>query len=339
MPERKKIITSGMRPTGSLHLGNLIGALENWVKLQNDYQCFYFIVDWHSLTTPGSVNSVGYQYTDKLADNIYQMALDWLSAGLDPNRSIIFIQSHVPEVAELFLLLGMITPLGWLERNPTYREMLEDYKIEYPTYGLLGYPTLQAADILIYKGEYVPVGKDQESHVNLARDIAGRFNNIYGKNVFPLPEPLLTQMPKVPSLDNPNKKMSKSSGNYIAIAHTPEETTERVKNMFTDPTKIRKNDIGHPDGCVVFNFHVIYSKDKINTIRIECETGKRGCVDCKMELADAMNNALSVIRERRKELASKPQFIKEVLLDGAQKARLVAQQTLSEVKDVMKLKY
>ncbi|MCS7258663.1 MAG: tryptophan--tRNA ligase [candidate division WOR-3 bacterium] len=335
----KKVITSGMRPTGSLHLGNLIGALENWVKLQDEYQCFYFIVDWHSLTTPGSQNSVGYQYTTNLADNIYQMALDWLSAGLDPNKSTIFIQSHVPEVAELFLLLGMITPLGWLERNPTYREMLEDYKIEYPTYGLLGYPTLQAADILIYKGEYVPVGKDQESHVNLARDIAGRFNNIYGKNVFPLPEALLTQMPKVPSLDNPNRKMSKSSGNYIAIAHSPEETVERVKSMFTDPAKIRKNDKGHPDGCVVFSFHTIYNKEKIDLIRFECQEGKRGCVDCKMELANVMNKALFEIRERRKELANRPQYIKEVLFEGAQKARSVAQKTLAEVKEVMKLNY
>jgi tryptophanyl-tRNA synthetase len=339
MEKRKKIITSGMRPTGSLHLGNLLGALNNWVKLQEDYQCFYFIVDWHSLTTPGSINSVGYQYPEHLKDNVYQMAIDWLSAGLDPNRSIIFIQSHVPEVAQLFLLLGMITPLGWLERNPTYREMLEDYKIEYPSYGLLGYPTLQAADILIYKGEYVPVGKDQESHVNLARDIAGRFNNIYGKPIFPLPEPLLTETPRVPSLDNPNKKMSKSSGNYIAIAHSPQQTTELVKSMFTDPEKIRKYDKGHPDGCVVFIFHKIYSKENLEIIRDECQAGKRGCVDCKMELACAMNEALSEIRQRRQELLKKPQEIRDILVEGAQKARVIAQKTLQEVNEVMKLNY
>ncbi|MEO0074676.1 MAG: tryptophan--tRNA ligase [candidate division WOR-3 bacterium] len=335
----KKVITSGMRPTGSLHLGNLHGALENWIKLQDQYNCFYFIVDWHSLTTPGSINSAGYQYPEHLANNVYQMALDWLSAGLDPQKATIFVQSHVPQVAELFLLLSMITPLGWLERNPTYREMLEDYKIEYPSFGLLGYPTLQAADILIYKGELVPVGKDQESHVNLSRDIAGRFNNLYGKNVFPLPEPLLTETPKIPRLDDVNKKMSKSGGNYIAIAHSEEETVNRIKNMFTDPVKIRKNDKGHPDGCVVFAFHKIYNKAEINVVRTECEAGERGCVDCKMELAGKMNNALLPIRNRRKELAAQPQTIKEILNNGAQKARLVAQNTLEEVKEIMKLNY
>lgn len=335
----KKIITSGMRPTGSLHLGNLLGALENWVKLQDQYNCFYFIVDWHSLTTPGSVTSTGYQYTSELANNVQQMALDWLSAGLDPNKSTIFVQSHIPEVAELFLLLSMITPLGWLERNPTYREMLEDYKIEYPSYGLLGYPTLQASDILMYKGEYVPVGKDQESHVNLSRDIAGRFNNIYEKNVFPLPEPLLTETPKIPRLDDVNRKMSKSGGNYIAIGHSDEETLKRIKTMFTDPVKIRKNDKGHPDGCVVFAFNKLYNKSNLTIIQTECENGLRGCVDCKMQLAEKMNSALHEIREKRKRLETKPQEIREILIAGAQKARTVAQATLQEVKTAMKINY
>lgn len=335
----KKIITSGMRPTGSLHLGNLLGALDNWVKLQDKYQCFYFIVDWHSLTTPGSSTAAGYQYPESLSHNVHQMALDWLSAGLDPNKATIFVQSHVPEVAELFLLLSMLTPLGWLERNPTYREMLEDYQIEYPSFGLLGYPTLQAADILMYKGEFVPVGKDQESHVNLSRDIAGRFNNIYQKQVFPLPEPLLTETPKIPRLDDVTKKMSKSGGNYIAIGHSEEETAKRIKTMFTDPVKIRKNDKGHPTGCVVFAFHQLYNKSSLSLIQKECEEGSRGCVDCKMELAQQMNNALAGIRDKRRSLESRPQEIKDILVAGAQKARTTAQTTLFEVKTAMKINY
>jgi len=333
----KKIITSGMRPTGSVHLGNLLGALANWVRLQQEYNCFYFIVDWHSLTTPGSENSVGYQNTKGLKENITQMTIDWLASGLDPEKSTIFLQSHIPEIAELYLLLSMITPLGWLERNPTYREMIEDYKIAYPSYGLLGYPTLQAADILMYKGELVPVGKDQESHVNLTRDIAGRFNNLYSKNVFPLPEPLMTEIPKIPGLDDVNKKMSKSAGNYIALSHSEEETIERVKNMFTDPVKIRKNDKGHPDGCVVFAFYKIINKPEESIVRKECELGLRGCVQCKLQLADKMNSTLKEIREKRKELEKKPKYIREVLDEGAKKARKVAQATLIEVREAMNL--
>jgi tryptophanyl-tRNA synthetase len=330
-------VTSGMRPTGSLHLGNLLGALDNWIRLQDEYECFYFIVDWHALTTPGGGDAVGFENVAFLRARVKEMAVDWLSAGLDPEKSAIFVQSHVPEIAELHLLFSMITPLGWLERNPTYKEMVQGYKIESPSYGLLGYPTLQSADILIYKGDFVPVGRDQEAHVNMTRDLAQRFNSLYGKDVFPITKALLTEVPKVPGLDSVERKMSKSAGNYIALSDDPEETTKKIRSMFTDPEKIRKDDKGHPDGCVVFAFHGIYNKSEASTIRSECEEGARGCVDCKMQLAGKMNEALDPIRDKRKELESKPKVINEILRAGAEKARGVAQQTLLEVSEVMNL--
>ncbi len=333
----KRRVTSGMRPTGSLHLGNLLGALDNWVRLQDDYDCFYFIVDWHALTTPGGGDAIGYENVGALKEKVMDMAVDWLSSGLDPEKCTIFIQSHVPEVAELHLLFSMITPLGWLERNPTYKEMVLGYKIEFPSYGLLGYPTLQSADILAYKGEFVPVGKDQEAHVNMTRDLAARFNSLYGRQVFPITEVLLTEVPKVCGIDGVDRKMSKSSGNYIALSFSEEETTEKVKSMFTDPVKIRKNDPGHPDGCVVFSFHGIYNRENLDTIRAECESGARGCVSCKMELAQKLNDALKEIRARRNELASKPDHVVEILREGAKKARKVARETLEEVRDAMNL--
>ncbi len=333
----KRRVTSGMRPTGSLHLGNLLGALDNWVRLQDDYDCFYFIVDWHALTTPGGGDAIGYENVGALKEKVMDMAVDWLASGLDPEKCTIFIQSHVPEVAELHLLFSMITPLGWLERNPTYKEMVLGYKIEFPSYGLLGYPTLQSADILAYKGEFVPVGKDQEAHVNMTRDLAARFNSLYGKQVFPITEVLLTEVPKVCGIDGVDRKMSKSSGNYIALSFSEEETTEKVKSMFTDPVKIRKNDPGHPDGCVVFSFHGIYNRENLDTIRAECESGARGCVSCKMELAQKLNDALKEIRARRNELASKPDHVVEILREGAKKARKVAHETLEEVRDAMNL--
>ncbi len=333
----KKRVTSGMRPTGSLHLGNLYGALNNWIALQDDYDCYYFIVDWHALTTPGGGNAVGYENLEALNRNIWEMALDWISAGLDPGKSAIFVQSHVPEVAELHLLFSMVTPLGWLERNPTYREMVQSYRIESPSYGLLGYPTLQSADILLYKGDYVPVGRDQEAHVNMTRDLAQRFNSMYGKQVFPITETLLTEVPKVPGLDGVDRKMSKSAGNYIALSFSEKETTAKIREMFTDPQKIRKNDKGHPEGCVVYAFHNIYSLAVLESIRTECEGGDRGCVDCKMELADRMNGALSPIRERRVELEGQPGLIVEILTDGAARAGKIARSTMEEVRDIMHL--
>lgn len=330
-------VTSGMRPTGSVHLGNLHGALDNWVRLQNDYECYFFIVDWHALTTPGGGDAVGYENVSKLRENTLDMAFDWIAAGLDPDKCALFIQSHVPEVAELHLLLSMITPLGWLERNPTYKEMVLGYKIESPSYGLLGYPTLQSADILAYKGQYVPVGKDQEAHVNMTRDLAQRFNSLYGKEVFPITQVLLAQIPKVPGIDSVDKKMSKSAGNYIAISFSEERTAELVRTMFTDPVKMRKNDKGHPDGCAVHAFHGLYNATEKPLVRRECEEGQRGCVDCKKQLAAKMNEALRPIRERRRELQEKPDRIRRILTDGASRARAVAEETLREVRDVMNL--
>ena len=326
-----------MRPTGSMHLGNLLGALNNWVRLQDEYECFFFIVDWHALTTPGGGNAVGYENLGDLRNRVREIAIDWVSAGLDPNKCSIFIQSHVPEVAELHLLFSMITPLGWLERNPAYKDMIQSYKIESPSYGLLGYPTLQAADILIYKGDYVPVGKDQEAHVNMTRDLGQRFNSLYGVKVFPITETLLTEVPRVPGLDGIENKMSKSSGNYIALSDNAEETTKKIRTMFTDPVKIRKDDPGHPDGCVVYAFQNIYNRSELETIRKECESGARGCVSCKMELAEKMNNELKPVRARREELVANPGMISEILRAGAAKAEGIARETLREVREVMNL--
>jgi len=333
----RKRVTSGMRPTGSIHLGNLLGALQNWTRLQEEYDCFYFIVDWHALTTPGGEGAVGFENVGDLTSNVRQMAIDWISAGLDPDKCSIFVQSHVPEVAELHLLFSMITPLGWLERNPTYKDMVQGYKIENPSLGLLGYPTLQSADILLYKGDYVPVGRDQEAHVNMTRDLAQRFNSLYGRDVFPITETLLTEVPKVPGLDSVDKKMSKSSGNYIAISDTEEEVVKKVKSMFTDPVKIRRDDPGHPEGCVVYAFHGIYSRSELDTIRAECESGERGCVQCKTALAGRMNEALAPIREKRAELEANPGRVREILAAGADTAGAIARKTMEEVREVMNI--
>jgi tryptophanyl-tRNA synthetase len=333
----KARVTSGMRPTGSVHLGNLHGALDNWVRLQNDYECYFFIVDWHALTTPGGGDTVGYENVSKMRENVIEMAIDWVAAGLDADKCSMFIQSHVKEVAELHLIFSMITPLGWLERNPTYKEMVLGYKIESPSYGLLGYPTLQSADILVYKGDFVPVGKDQEAHVNLTRDLAQRFNSLYGRDVFPITNVLLTEVPKVPGIDSVDRKMSKSAGNYIALAYSEDRTTELVRTMFTDPVKMRKNDKGHPDGCVVHAFHGLYNKAEQPVVRSECEDGRRGCVDCKKQLSARMNESLRPIRERRRELKETPGRIREILMSGASKARVVARTTLEEVRAVLNL--
>lgn len=332
-----KRVTSGMRPTGSIHLGNLLGALDNWVRLQEEYDCFYFIVDWHALTTPGGGDAVGFENVGDLSANVHGMAIDWISAGLDPDKCSMFVQSHVPEVAELHLLFSMITPLGWLERNPTYKDMVQGYKIENPSLGLLGYPTLQSADILVYKGEFVPVGKDQEAHVNMTRDLAQRFNSLYGRDVFPITQALLTDVPKVPGLDGVDRKMSKSSGNYIATSLSADETTKKIRTMFTDPVKIRKDDPGHPDGCVVYAFHGIYNRAEQSVIRSECEKGERGCVDCKMQLSEKMNAALEPIRDRRVELEADPERVREILGAGADSARSIAMDTMREIREVMNI--
>ncbi len=321
-------VLSGMRPTGKLHLGNYLGALDNWVRLQAGYDCFFFVANWHALTTDAH-NSA------EAPENTIEMAVDWLAAGLDPERSTLFIQSLVPEHAELHLIFSMVTPLGWLERVPTYKEMVEQLGLESPSYGLLGYPLLQAADILMYKPRWVPVGVDQVPHVELTREVARRFNNTW-KPVFPEPDAKLTQIPKVPGTDG--RKMSKSYGNAIFLADSPEEITAKIKPMVTDPARKRRSDPGNPDICPVFDLHRIFTPD---ADREACATGCRtagiGCLDCKGVLLKHMLPPLGEVRERRQRFAEKPKQVVEILHEGSKRARKFATQTMGEVRSVMKL--
>ena len=322
-------ILSGMRPTGKLHLGHLVGALDNWVRLQNDYDCFYCVVDWHALTTH-------YESTAGIRDAIIDNALDWLSAGLDPNRSTLFIQSKVVEHAELHLLLSMIVPLPWLERVPTYKEQMTEIKDrDLNTYGFLGYPLLQSADILIYRANAVPVGADQVAHVELTREIARRFNHFYGE-VFPEPQTLLTQVPKLPGTDG--RKMSKSYGNTIALNEKPEVLKEIVRNMVTDPARVRRTDPGNPDICPVGDYHDVFSeKDKVAEVDHGCRTAGIGCVQCKMWLFDSLMKRLGPVQEKRRELESHPQDVLDILNDGSRKAKAAAIETMDEVRKAMKI--
>ncbi len=323
-----KSVLSGMRPTGRLHLGNYWGALVPWLDLQKDpaRRCFFMVADLHALTT-------GYEETKGIKANIEDMVLDWLAAGLDPAKSVLFIQSRVPEHAELALLLSMITPLGWLERIPTYKEQLRELTgREIATHGFLGYPVLQAADILIYKAEGVPVGEDQLSHLELCQEIARRFNRLYGP-VFPEPKAILGRSPKVPGIDG--RKMSKSYGNAVEITDTPEVLGQKIQKMFTDPKKLRAADPGHPEGCVVFALHKIYNSS-VDVREAECREGRIGCVACKKHLLSLME-PLNLIQERRADLARRPQHVWDVLEEGARAARAVARKTLNEVKTAMGL--
>jgi tryptophanyl-tRNA synthetase len=323
----KPRILSGMQPTGQLHLGNLEGALRNWVRLQEEYDSFFCIVDWHALTTL-------FDKPDEIRYNTRQVAIDYVAAGLDPKKCAIFIQSHVKEHAELHLLLSMITPVPWLERVPTYKEKIENLQLESAAYGLLGYPVLQAADILIYKANAVPVGRDQLPHLELTREICRRFNYIYG-DIFPEPEAKLTEYPVMPGLDG--RKMSKSYDNAIYIADTAEVTAQKIRTMFTDPLKVYRNDPGHPETCPVCALHHIYNKSEVEEIERDCRSGALGCVDCKKRLTVAMNEALAPIRERRVQLEQNPEELEAILTDGAAKARAVAQTTMVEVRAAMKL--
>jgi len=318
-----------MRPTGKLHLGHLVGALDNWVRLQNDYDCFYCVVDWHALTTH-------YESTAGIRDAIIDNALDWLSAGLDPNRSTLFIQSKVVEHAELHLLLSMIVPLPWLERVPTYKEQMTEIKDrDLNTYGFLGYPLLQSADILIYRANAVPVGADQVAHVELTREIARRFNHFYGE-VFPEPQTLLTQVPKLPGTDG--RKMSKSYGNTITLNEKPEVLKEIVRNMVTDPARVRRTDPGNPDICPVGDYHDVFSeKDKVAEVDHGCRTAGIGCVQCKMWLFDSLMKRLGPVQEKRRELESHPQDVLDILNDGSRKAKAAAIETMDEVRKAMKI--
>ncbi len=317
-----------MQPTQPmLHLGNLEGALRNWVRLQEQYDMHCCIVDWHSLTTM-------IDRTKEIDENSVGIAMDYLAAGIDPERTVVFRQSEVKEHAELYLLLSMVTPLGWLERVPTYKEKKQDLKGEYVSHGLLGYPVLQAADILLYKPYGVPVGKDQVPHLEVTREIARRFNFLYG-DVFPQIANLLSDVPLMLGTDG--RKMSKSYENAIYIGDDAEATAVKVRSAFTDPKKIRKNDPGHPEGCSVFSLHSVYNKPCVAVVEKECRAGERGCVDCKNECIEALNGSLAKIRDRRRELEGDRGYVLRVLQEGAEKARAVASETMKEVRRVMHL--
>jgi len=385
-PHRPRIL-SGMRPTGKLHLGNLVGALQNWVKLQDQYESFHFVADWHMLTT-------GYENTVDLRQDTWEMVADWLACGLDPNKATFFVQSRLPEHAELHLLFSMITPLGWLERVPTYKEQLENiHDHDINTYGFLGYPLLQAADILMYKANAVPVGEDQVPHVELTREVARRFNQAFGKlqlkkrsdqewiswatgirnltrppegkaeqfilenyarasldvraeylnrdagvlePIFPEPEALLTSAPRLPGSDG--RKMSKSYANAIFLTDGPEVVSKKLAAYMTDPARKRRSDPGDPDKCPVFDLHKIFSsRETIDRVNRECRTAEIGCVDCKKLAAGHLNNFLAPIHERRKPFEQNPQKVWDVLEDGTQRARTVAQKTMAEVRRAVNL--
>jgi len=326
----KKRILSGMRPTGPLHLGNLHGALNNWVGMQDEYDCFFFIADWHALTSD-------YENPGAITGYVDEMMIDWLSAGLDPEKSTLFVQSLVPEHAELFLFLSMITPVPWLERNPTYKDQIVQIENkDLSTFGFLGYPVLQAADIIMYKANGVPVGIDQVPHVEITREIARRFNFLYG-DVFPEPEAILTQTSKILGLDR--RKMSKSYNNAIYLSDTPDEIAKKVSQMITDPQRMRRSDPGNPAVCNVFEFHKIYSgTETCETIDPQCRNAEIGCVECKQIMAKNLISAMAPLHERRAHFKAKPEQVKEIIALGSQKARAVAKETMAQVRAAIKIK-
>jgi tryptophanyl-tRNA synthetase len=326
----RKRVLSGMRPTGRLHMGHLFGALDNWKRLSEQYDCFFFIADWHALTTDYADPSQVKTYT-------IEVTLDWLAAGLDPKKSTFFVQSRLPEHAELHLLFSMFTPLAWLERVPTYKEQREQITDkDLGTYGFLGYPLLQAADILIYKAHYVPVGVDQVPHVELTREVARRFNSLY-KPVLVEPEALLTEFAKIPGTDG--RKMSKSYDNSIFLSDTPEEITAKIKPMITDPARKRRSDPGNPEVCPVYDLHRVFTpeSEREGVIAPGCTTAKIGCLDCKQVLLNHALPVLGPISERRANLARDPEAVREILREGTGRAKLVASETLAEVKAAMQI--
>lgn len=325
----KKRILSGMRPTGRLHLGNLHGALQNWVRLQEEYDCYYFVADWHALTTD-------YEQTEGIRENTWHMLVDWLSVGLDPAKATLFVQSALLEHAELFVLFSMITPIAWLERNPTYKEQLQELSHkDLRTFGFLGYPVLQAADILMYKANLVPVGIDQLPHVELTREIARRFNFLY-KPVFPEPEALLTQVPKLTGTDG--RKMSKSYQNCIYLSDPPEVIRKQVSGMITDTQRPRRKDPGDPDRCLAFPYHQLYLPEEVLAqIKQDCRQAALGCVECKKLLADALVQALEPVQAKQRYYAAHPDEVRAVLADGNARARRVAQATMAEVREAMRI--
>ena len=327
-----KRVVSGMRPTGKLHLGHLVGALNNWADLQQQYDCFYFVADWHALTS-------GYADTSEVVADSYDMVADWIAGGLDPEKSTFFVQSMVPEHAELFLLLSMVIPIPWLERVPSYKEQQEQLaEKDLSTLGFLGYPLLQTADIIIYNAHYVPVGEDQVAHLELSREIVRRFHNFYGE-LFVEPQPLLTKFPRLPGLDN--RKMSKSYNNAIDLADDEETVRKKVMQMYTDPKRVRADIPGTVEGNPVFVYHDAFNPNlaEVEDLKTRYREGKVGDVEVKKKLAAALNQHMAPIRERRSELLSKPERLREILHEGSRKARGVAQETMERVRSAVKLKY
>lgn len=323
-------VLSGMRPTGKLHFGHFHGVLANWLKLQEEYECFFFVADWHALTTD-------YANPANIKDNIREMVIDWLSVGIDPSKATIFRQSSIKEHAELHVLLSMITPLPWLERNPTYKEQIEAMKEkDLLTFGFLGYPVLQTSDIIIYKASKVPVGIDQAPHLELSREITRRFNHFYGE-VFPEPQTLLTAIPKVLGTDG--RKMSKSYNNSIFLSDPPEEIDKKIRTMMTDTARKLRTDAGNPDVCPLFlTFHTLYSNDEtINWVREGCTKALIGCIECKKSVIPKVLASIEPVQKRRKELEADPGKITEILNAGAKKASQVAQETMAHVRHAMGL--
>ena len=328
----KSRVVSGMRPTGKLHLGHLVGALQNWASLQEQYDCFYFVADWHALTS-------GYEDTSELVANSYDMVADWIAGGLDPEKSTLFVQSLVPEHAELFLLLSMVIPIPWLERVPTYKEQQEQLTgKDLSTVGFLGYPLLQTADIVIYNAHYVPVGEDQVAHLELSREIVRRFHNFYGE-LFVEPKPLLTRFPRLPGVDN--RKMSKSYNNAIDLADTEETVRQKVMSMYTDPKRIRADIPGTVEGNPVFMYHDAFNPNtaEVDDLKARYREGKVGDVEVKKKLVAALNAYMAPIRQRRAEVIARPERLREILHEGSRKARAEAQQTMERVRGAVKLKY
>lgn len=328
---RKPIVLSGLRPTGRVHLGNYFGAVRNWIGLQDDYECFYFVADWHALTSD-------YADPSAIRANTFDAVADWIAAGLDPERSTIFVQSEIKEHAELHLLLSMVTPLGWLERVPTYKEQQQQIKDrDLGTYGFLGYPLLQTADVIVYRANFVPVGEDQAAHLELSREIVRRFNYFYG-DVFPEPKALFTETPKVPGIDG--RKMSKSYGNTIALTASEDDIRKACSEMFTDPARVRRKDPGHPDVCNLFQFHRLFSpRETMERVERECIAATIGCVDDKKLIADVIIEALAPIRHKRAEIDRDPSIVWDVLDAGNRKARERAGETMEKVREAMKIDF
>lgn len=331
----KENLVSGMRSTGKLHLGHYKGVIENWVKLQKEYNCFYFVADWHALTTK-------FDKTETLREDKLNVVMDWLACGLDPNEATIYAQSDIPEIAQLHVLLSMITPNNWVERDPTLKDMIkiiktgDDNNVQM-SYGLLGYPVLMSSDIMSFNAKYVPVGVDQLAHLEITRDIARRFNNIYNVELFNEPLPKLTQVPLLKGVDG--QKMGKSFHNDIKISDDEETTTKKIMQAVTDRTRLRKTDPGHPDQCeVVYDYYKVFADEEtVKTTCSECQKGERGCADCKRQLAKIINEQFAPIREKRKGFSDNPNIIKDILVAGKEKARPVAQEVLAKANDAVRI--